>query len=117
MDLQVGGMTSPSKSKGDRAEREIAAILSDHFGVTVRRKLGAGRTDDEGDLEGIPGWCLEVKDYADVLRGLREGLDDCTAEQANSGLPFGAAFIRRRGGRWFVAMTVEQFCTIARETA
>lgn len=110
-------MAHPSKAKGDKAELEAARILADQLGLPVRRKLGAGRTDDTGDLDGIPGWCLEVKNYPrDVLRALRDGLDDCTIEQANSGLPFGAALIRRPGGRWFVAMTVEQFCTVLRET-
>lgn len=42
-------MTSPSKRRGDQAERELAKILSDELGVRVRRKLGAGRRDDEGD--------------------------------------------------------------------
>ena len=110
-------MASPSKTKGDRAEREVSALLSDHLGVTVRRKLGAGRMDDEGDLEGLADWTLEVKNYADIVRGIREGLDDCEREQANAGTPFGATFIRRRGGRWFVVMSVEQFCAVARETA
>ena len=44
-------MTAPAKAKGDRAEREAAAILADELGAPVRRKLGAGRRDDQGDLE------------------------------------------------------------------
>ena len=115
----VGGrrvVTNPQKRKGDAAEREIAAILADHLGLPVRRKLGAGRTDDEGDLEGVPGWTLEVKNFADVARGINKGLVDCEREQANAGTTHGAALIRRPGGRWFVVMTVEQFCTVVRET-
>ena len=54
-------MTTPSKRKGDKAELELARLLADLLGMKVRRKLGAGRTDDEGDLEGIPGWTVEVK--------------------------------------------------------
>jgi hypothetical protein len=41
-------MTAPAKRKGDAAEREAAALLHDLTGWPVRRKLGAGRTDDEG---------------------------------------------------------------------
>ena len=48
-------MSNPQKAKGDAAEREVAALLSDLLGFTVRRKLGAGRKDDTGDLDGIPG--------------------------------------------------------------
>jgi hypothetical protein len=110
-------VTNSAKAKGDRAELEVSRILSDQLGTTVRRKLGAGRTDDEGDLEGLPGWCIEVKNYADITRAVREGLDDCSTEQANSGLPFGVALIRRPGGRWFAAMTIEQFSAVVREVS
>lgn len=108
-------MTSPSKRKGDAAEREIAKILSDQLGVTVRRKLGAGRMDDEGDIEGLADTCVEIKNYRDIARGLNEGLADSVREQANAGTMHGVAFIRRPGGRWFAALTVEQYCTLWRE--
>jgi hypothetical protein len=45
-------MGNPSKRKGDQAEREAASLLSDLLGTVVRRKLGAGRLDDCGDLDG-----------------------------------------------------------------
>ena len=108
-------MTSPSKRKGDHAEREIARILADQLGVDVRRKLGAGRTDDEGDLHGLPDVTVEVKSYRDVARAVRDGLDDLAREHANAGTTHAVAFVRRPGGRWFAAMTVEQWCTLYRE--
>jgi hypothetical protein len=108
-------VTNPQKDRGDRAERELAGILADQLGIPVRRKLGAGRTDDEGDLDGLPDTCVEVKSYRDIVRGLREGLDDSVREQANAGATHGVAFIRRPGGRWFAAMTIEQWCTLWRE--
>jgi hypothetical protein len=108
-------MTSAAQRKGDTAEREIAKILSDQLGVTVRRKLGAGRMDDEGDIEGLADTCVEIKSYRDIVRGLNEGLNDSVREQANAGTTHGVAFIRRPGGRWFAALTVEQYCTLWRE--
>lgn len=108
-------MTSAPQRKGDSAERELAKILSDQLGVTVRRKLGAGRMDDEGDLEGLPSTTVECKSYRDVARAVRDGLDDSVREQTNAGTTHGVAFIRRPGGRWFAAMTVEQWCTLWRE--
>lgn len=115
-------MTNPSKLKGDRAEREAAQLLADLLGVDCRRKLGAGRTDDTGDLDAPPGscldgWVLEVKNYRDILAAIRDGLADAEREQSNSRSPFGAAMIRRPGGRWFVAMTPEQFAAVVREVA
>lgn len=58
-------MTSSSKRKGDSAEREVGALLSDQLGVTVRRKLGAGRMDDEGDLDGLADWTLVIVDLSE----------------------------------------------------
>ncbi len=108
-------MPHPSKRKGDAAELEAARLLADLTGYPVRRKLGAGRTDDEGDLEGVPDCTIEVKNYADLARAIDAGLTDSVREQANAGTAFGAAMVRRRGGRWFVALTVEQFCALHRE--
>ena len=109
-------MTSAAKRKGDRAELELAALLADQLGMPMRRKLGAGRSDDTGDIDGLPGWTIEVKNYRDIVAGLNAGLTDVVREQANAGTPHGVAFIRRPGGRWFAAMTLEQWCTVARET-
>ena len=60
---------NPQKNKGDKAEREVAALLSELTGKTVRRKLGAGRTNsaggDTGDIEGLPNWAIQVCDWKD----------------------------------------------------
>jgi hypothetical protein len=109
-------MTTPSKRKGDRAELEVAALLTGLLGIPVRRKLGAGRTDDCGDLDGLDDWTIEVKNRpGDIVRALREGLDDAAREQANAGTTFGVALVRRPGGRWVAAMSLEQFATVVRE--
>ncbi len=109
-------MTSPSKRKGDAGEREVAKELADRLGLPVRRKLGAGRKDDEGDLEGVPGWTLETKSYTDVLRAINDGLADLAREQANAGTTFGAVLVRRRGGRWIAVMDLDGLATVMRET-
>jgi hypothetical protein len=108
-------VTGAAKRKGDQAEREIAALLTDQLGSRVRRKLGAGRSDDEGDIDGLPLVTVEVKAFADVARGVREGLADLEREQANAGTPFGVAFIRRPGGRWIAVQSVEAWCALYRE--
>ena len=108
-------MTNPQKRKGDAAERELAALIADLTGWKVRRKLGAGRLDDQGDLDGVPDTTVEVKNYTDITRALREGLADLEREQANAGTLHGVCFVRRPGGRWVAAMTLEQWATYARE--
>jgi len=108
-------VTNSSKRKGDAAEREIAKLLSDRLGFVVRRKLGAGRADDTGDLDGIPDTTVQVKNYADVTRAIREGLDALETQQRNALADHGVLFVRRPGGRWIAVMTVDQWCTLRRE--
>lgn len=109
-------MAHPSKAKGDRGELEAAHLLTELLGFRVRRKLGAGRMDDTGDLDGVHDWTLEVKRTQSVAIGVRDGLADVVREQANAATTFGAAMIRADGGQWFIAMTPEQFATVVRET-
>lgn len=108
-------MTNSAKDKGDRAEREIAGILADQLGIRVRRKLGAGRADDTGDLDGLDDCVAQVKDYRDILRAIREAVDDSPIQQANAGATHGVSFIRRPGGRWIAVLTLEQWATMYRE--
>jgi hypothetical protein len=108
-------MTNSAKSKGDRAELEAAALLTDLTGWPVRRKLGAGRLDDCGDLDGLPDCCVQVKSYFDPRRAIAEILAELPAQQANARTTFAAGFFRRRGSRWGVIMTPEMFCALLRE--
>jgi len=110
-------MTTPSKRKGDAAELEISRILADQLGVRVRRKLGAGRQDDEGDIEGLMNTTVEVKNYprAGVATAINEGLRDLRREQLNAAATFAVLFVKRPRLGWIAVMDVDQFCTIWRE--
>jgi hypothetical protein len=108
-------MTHPSKRKGDKYELEAARLLADLTGWPVRRKLGAGRTDDCGDLDGLPDACCQVKAYRDIQRAVREVLDELPAQQTNAGAMFGFGMVRRPGGRWFAVLTADQVCCLLRE--
>jgi hypothetical protein len=110
-------VTNSSKAKGDRAELEVQGILRDLLGVPARRKLGAGRTDDMGDIDGVPDTVIQVVNRKDVARGLREKLPESERQQQVAGATFGCAFVRMPGGRYVVAMTPEQFATFWREAA
>lgn len=105
-----------SKRKGDKYEREAAAALADATGWPVRRKLGAGRADDSGDLDGLPDCTVQVKGYpSDLVRSIRETLAELPAQQTNAGTTFGFGLIRRPGAKWFVVMTIDQVATLLRE--
>lgn len=114
-------MTNPHKAKGDRAELEVQALLRDLLGVPARRKLGAGRADDMGDIDGVPGpsdspdTVIQVASYTDLARALREKVPACVAQQERAGATFGATFLRRRGGTYVVVLTPEQWATYHRE--
>jgi hypothetical protein len=108
-------MTNPSKIKGDRGELEVAKLVAELTGYPVRRKLGAGRADDTGDLDGIPETTVQVKNFKDIARAIRESLDDLETQRANAGTPFAVAFIRRPGGNWIAVQTIPQWATMHRE--
>lgn len=108
-------MPHPAKRRGDKAELDAARLLAELTGWKVRRKLGAGRADDTGDLEGLPETVCQVKSYKDQTRAIRETLDELPAQQRNAGATFAMGMIRRPGGRWAVVMTPEQAMTLLRE--
>ena len=101
----------------ERRYYAIADRHADNAFVALVARLGAGRTDDTGDLW-WPGQTLtlQVKNYRNITIAVADGLDGATRQQANAGTPYGAAMIRRPGGNWFFAQTVEQFTTMYRET-
>jgi len=107
---------NPQKTKGDSAEREIAKLLDDQLGTGVRRKLGAGRADDTGDLDNLPDCTAQVKNYTDILRAIREGLAGLETQQTNAGTKHAVLFVRRKGGQWIAIQTLEQWTTMYRET-
>jgi hypothetical protein len=100
---------NPQKAKGDRAELEAAAMLTDLLGVPVRRKLGAGRADDTGDLDGVPGHVVQVASWADTAAAARVKPKGAEQQRRNAGARHAATLIRFRGGQWRVVLTVEQW--------
>jgi hypothetical protein len=106
----VGGMNS-AKNKGDAGEREAVEMFQtlapDLVMVNARRKLGAGRRDDMGDLDVFNDVAVQVKCYTDIVRALRESVVGAHAQAQRSGTTWsiGLAPIpraRRDGIRWIV---------------
>ena len=108
-------MSNPSKRKGDKAELEVQALLRELLGVPARRKLGAGRDDDMGDIDGVPNTCVQVANYRDVARAIREKLPACELQRERMGALFAATFVRLPGGRYVVCLTPEMWATYWRE--
>lgn len=108
-------MPNANKRRGDRAELEVQAILQDNLGVG-RRALGAGRKDDLGDIHGVPNTVIQVANYQDLARAVREKLPELEAQQARAGAPYAALWVRRPGGRWVVCQTPTMWMNMLRET-
>ena len=109
-------MANPQKAKGDRGELEAAAILTDLLGVPVRRKLGAGRSDDTGDLDGVPGHVVQVANWSDTARAARVKPPEAEQQRINAQAAHAATLIRFRGGTWRVELTLEQWARYVRCT-
>jgi hypothetical protein len=102
-------MANPQKAKGDRAELEAATLLADLLGVPVRRKLGAGRADDTGDLHGIPGHVVQVANWKDTSAAARVKPPEAEQQRINAQADHAATLVRFRGGTWRVVLTLEQW--------
>lgn len=102
-------MTGTAKTKGDRAERELAAILADLTGYPVRRMLGAGRLDDVGDMDGIPGVVIQAADWRDKVRAIRQKPLEAELQRENAKAALAVTAIRLHGGEWRMVMTLEQW--------
>jgi hypothetical protein len=110
-------MTHPSKRKGDKAELEVQGLLREHLGVPARRKLGAGRLDDMGDIDGVPDTAVQVVNRKDVAQAVRHKPLECELQRRLAGVAHAATFVRLRGGEYRVVLTVEQWCAMWREAA
>lgn len=111
-------MGKASSVKGAKAERDIAALLTELVGRLVRRRIGAGRKDDIGDLVGVPHFCIQVANRANITQALREKPLACDLQQFNMGAPFGATILKlppQPGGKpaeWRVVQTLDQFADV-----
>ena len=105
------------KAKGDRAELEAAELLTQLLGVPVRRRLGAGRQDDVGDLDGVPDHVVQVANWADTAAAARVKPREAEVQRSNAGAAYAATLLRFRGGIWRVVLTPEQWAAYLRMLA
>lgn len=97
--------------RGAAAEREIALWLSAQTGWPVRRKLGAGRKDDVGDLDGVPDCTVQVvsrTSTTDLATAMRIKPRQCEIQQANAGTTHGVTLARIVPGLWLALLTPRQ---------
>jgi hypothetical protein len=87
-----------SRTKGKVGEREIAALVRDLTGWDVRRRVR--QHDGDSDLEGVPGWSVEVKRHATAPRAdIRAWYAQAQRQAAADGL-LPVLFYRRDRDDW-----------------
>jgi len=85
-------MANPSKRKGTKFESEVCAYLVAR-GLDCERRALTG-TQDRGDVAGIPGWVLELKNQNSS--NWAEWMDETERERRNDHADFGLLVVRRR---------------------
>lgn len=97
-----------SRRKGQTAERQVAQILSELTGHRLRRKVRQHAGD--GDLEGLPGWSVEVKNRASVTRA---NLSDWWAQTVRQAAATGdkpLLFYKQGRGAWLCVWQASLHC-------
>ncbi len=99
---------SRARAKGTAAETALRDWLQRN-GHSYAERLALGGTNDRGDITGIPGVVLEVKNCKTF--DLAGWLDELAVEMANADVSVGAVVAKRRGttdrARWYAVMPVE----------
>ena len=98
-------MTSPQKRKGSAAEPAVAKWLR-KLGWIHAERSRAGWQDDRGDIDGMPGVCIEVK--AEKKIDIPGYLRELEVEIAHAKAWTGTVIIKRRGSTnvddWYAVM-------------
>jgi hypothetical protein len=108
----VTGGAGP-KRRGSAFERDVAHYLQEHGFPDASRAFGAGRPQDIGDIVGIPGVTVEVKNHARLE--LAEWIDETDRERVNARQPYGVVVVKRRGkptGAAYAVLTLEAFARL-----
>lgn len=107
-------MSSKAKAKGSKAERDVVAYLKKWFPYVDRRLAGA--TLDKGDISGIPGVTIEIKNHARL--DLSGWLAELQTEMNNDKAETGVVIHKRKGkgnvGDWYATMPVSVWIELIR---
>lgn len=111
-------MVNPPRKKGTAAESALVAHLRvSGFPHAERSPLRGNK--DRGDVTGIPGVVLEMKDKARYA--ISEWMAETEAEIANADALTGALIVKPNGigltsvGRWWAILPVDRYLRLMRE--
>ena len=108
-------MSSKSKIKGSKAELDVVKYLKQWFPYADRRLAGA--TLDKGDVSGIPGVTIEIKNHARL--DLAGWVAELETEMANDNAWTGTVIHKRKGktdvGTWYATLPVKVWVDLLRK--
>lgn len=108
---------SRERAKGTRAETAVVDFLRAHGWPHAERRATRGHRDG-GDIAGIPGVCIEIKDQGKMELGTWVNEAKIEALQADADL--GMVWHKRRGmadaGGWYVTMDGATFARLLKES-
>lgn len=106
----MGDELNAAKTRGTRAETAVVHTLRAEGFVHAERRAPHGN-QDRGDIAGIPGLVIEVKNHARLA--LAEWVAEMETERDRDGARYGAVWHKRRGRAnphdWYVTMTGQDF--------
>jgi hypothetical protein len=107
-------VANANKHKGDRGELEIQELLRELLKLPkVRRALGAGRSDDVGDIDGVPNTAIQVAWWNSPMTAINAKIESTEIQRRNRRVRFAALFVRRtrsrNGPKWIVVLTPDQW--------
>ncbi|MFV8127490.1 hypothetical protein [Streptomyces syringium] len=106
---------STAKKKGTAAETDVVRYLRAAGFPSTERRAQTGN-HDRGDITGIPGTVIEVKNCARTE--LASWVDEAETEGRNDQAHVAVVWHKRRGrsnpADWFVTMTGDQFTWLLR---
>jgi hypothetical protein len=105
-----------SKQKGTAAETAVVNWLVSYNNNNVERRALQGNLD-RGDISGIPGVVIEVKNHAEMK--LSQWVKELQAEMNNDKARTGVIIHKKRGtqnvGEWYATMPVKVWYDLLKE--
>lgn len=107
---------SKAKQKGTAAETAVVKWLIDKGRKHVERRSLNG-SNDRGDIAGLPGVVIEVKNHARLT--LSEWLDELAVEMYNDKADTGIVLHKKKGttdvGKWYATMPADVWFKLLEE--
>ena len=109
-------MSSAAKRKGSQAERDVVAYLKANGYPYADRRV-AGATLDKGDISGVLGVTIEIKNHARL--DLAGWLAELEVEMKNDNAWTGVVIHKRKGkgdvGEWYATLPVKVWLALLRK--